>query len=94
MRARQIQADRYLKLGATGVYNNAATSAKVIEQVAQPDSESKQLLVQAAEKFNLSARAYHRVLKVARTLADLGGAQHIKKPHIAEALGYRIGFGT
>lgn len=94
MRARQIQADRYLKLGATGVYNNAATSAKQIEQVAQPDIESKKLLVQAAEKFNLSARAYHRVLKVARTLADLGGAEHIKKPHIAEALGYRIGFGT
>ncbi|WP_415155530.1 YifB family Mg chelatase-like AAA ATPase [Maritalea sp.] len=93
-RARQIQADRYMQMGATGIYNNAATSAKIIEQVAQPDAESKKLLVQAAEKFSLSARAYHRVLKVARTLADLGGSEHIKKSHIAEALGYRIGFGT
>lgn len=93
-RARQIQADRYMQMGATGIYNNAATSAKIIEQVAQPDAESKKLLVQAAEKFSLSARAYHRVLKVARTLADLGGSEHIKKQHIAEALGYRIGFGT
>jgi len=93
-RARQIQTDRYMQMGAAGVYNNAATSAKIIEQVAQPDEESKRLLVQAAEKFSLSARAYHRVLKVARTLADLGGSEPIKKQHIAEALGYRIGFGT
>jgi len=94
LRARQIQSDRYMEMGAVGIYNNAATSAKIIEEVAQPDVESKKLLVQAAEKFSLSARAYHRVLKVARTLADLGGSKTIKKPHIAESLGYRVGFGS
>jgi magnesium chelatase family protein len=48
--------------------------------------------VQAAERFKLSARAYHRVLKVARTLADLAGAEKVSRPHIAEALSYRLNF--
>ena len=94
LKARNIQIERYLKLGEPTVHCNAAASAKLIELVAQPDEESKNLLLQAAEKFSLSARAYHRVLKVARTLADLGGSEPIKKPHIAEALGYRVGFGS
>ena len=94
LKARNIQIERYLKLGEPTVHCNAAASAKLIEKVAQPDEESKKLLLQAAEKFSLSARAYHRVLKVARTLADLGGSETIKNPHIAEALGYRVGFGS
>ena len=57
-----------------------------------PDKESQALLLQAAERFRLSARAYHRVLKVARTLADLAGVERVARPHIAEALSYRIGF--
>jgi magnesium chelatase family protein len=93
-RAREMQQQRYLGLGQPGMPNNAASSAKLIEQVAKPDKESQTLLVQAATKFSLSARAYHRVLKVARTLADLAGSDTIKKPHIAEALGYRVGFGA
>jgi len=60
--------------------------------VVDPDRESQTLMLQAAERFSLSARAYHRVLKVARTLADLAGAQKVARPHIAEALSYRLNF--
>lgn len=93
-RARQLQQRRYAEAGAAGVYTNAAAGATLIEQVVNPDKESQALLLQAAERFNLSARAYHRVLKVARTLADLGGVEKVARPHIAEALSYRINFGA
>ncbi len=89
-RARKIQRDRYVSLGAGQVHTNAGASPDLIEQVAVPDGETRNLLVQAAEKFSLSARAYHRVLKVARTLADLAGAQTISRAHVAEALSYRL----
>lgn len=92
--ARRIQEERYLGIGAEGVHTNAATGARLIEQVANPDAESQTLLLQAAERFSLSVRAYHRVLKVARTLADLAGAEKVGRPHIAEALGYRLSFQT
>ncbi len=57
-----------------------------------PDKESQSLMLQAAERFGLSARAYHRVLKVARTLADLAQSEKVTRPHIAEALSYRLSF--
>ena len=91
-RARALQERRYTALGAAGVHTNAAAGASLIEQVVEPDSESRTLLLQAAERFSLSARAYHRVLKLARTLADLGGAERVARPHIAEALSYRLNF--
>lgn len=88
--ARDIQRQRYTKLGQVGVHTNSAAGANLIEEVVNPDRESQTLLLQAAEKFSLSARAYHRVLKVARTLADLAGAEKVARPHIAEALSYRL----
>jgi magnesium chelatase family protein len=91
-KARTIQRDRYLSRGQPGVFTNAAASGTLIEEVVNPDRESQSLLLQAAERFNLSARAYHRVLKVARTLADLAGAEKVARPHIAEALSYRLNF--
>ena len=69
--ARDRQRQRYRELGENNVHTNAAASATLIETVVNPDRESQSLLLQAAERFNLSARAYHRILKLARTLADL-----------------------
>jgi len=92
-RARAVQSERFERLGAAGVHTNAAASSAIIEKIVVLDAQTKNLLVSAAEKFNLSARAFHRVLKVARTLADLGGNEQVARPHIAEALSYRVGFG-
>lgn len=92
--ARERQRQRYARMGAPDVFTNAAAGATLIEAAVNPDRESQTLLLQAAERFNLSARAYHRVLKVARTLADLGGMDKVARPHIAEALSYRLNFGT
>lgn len=89
-KARQRQRERYLAAGHPEVHTNAAAGATLIEKVVEPDRESQALLMQAAERFNLSARAYHRVLKVARTLADLAGLDKVSRPQIAEALSYRI----
>jgi len=61
----------------------------VLESVAQPDSQGQKLLRDASESMRLSARGYHRVLRVARTLADLDGADKISRLHLAEALSYR-----
>lgn len=91
--ARDRQRARYAALDQPAVLTNAAASSSLIESVVNPDRDSQTLLLQAAERFNLSARAYHRVLKVARTLADLGGMDKVARPHIAEALSYRLNFG-
>jgi len=93
-KARERQRLRYLEAGEPGIFTNAAASSTLIEKVVNPDKESQALLLQAAERFNLSARAYHRVLKVARTLADLAGVEKVARPHIAEALSYRINFAA
>ncbi len=92
--ARQVQRQRYEAAGLPNVSTNAAASSALIEKLVVPDRDSQSLLLQAAGRFKLSARAYHRVLKVARTLADLEGSQFVGRPHIAEALSYRLNFGA
>jgi magnesium chelatase family protein len=89
--ARALQSERYLELGLPASTTNATAPAAVVDSVAEPDAAGLNLLRQAAERFNLSARGYHRVLKVARTLADLDGADAVSRMHIGEALAYRTG---
>jgi magnesium chelatase family protein len=86
--ARRRQSERYAAMGLTTT-TNAATSASVIEIVAKPDESGAKLLREASEKFRLTARGFHRVMKVARTIADLDGVEHVGRIHLAEALSYR-----
>lgn len=74
---------------ATGARTNAELSAAMIERFATPDAEGQKLLAQAADAMRLTARSYMRILKVARTIADLAGAEATARAHIAEALSYR-----
>ena len=88
--ARDIQARRYEQLApGAGVRLNAVADGKLLEEVATPEDAGRKLLTDAAERLRLSARGYHRVLRVARTLADMDGADRIARIHIAEALSYR-----
>ena len=68
---------------------NAEADGTLLEEIAAPDGEGRTLLTRAAEKMKLSARGYHRVLRVARTIADLDASEAVRRPHIAEALSYR-----
>lgn len=90
MTAREIQEQRYSELGLPSWTTNARCPAAAVEKVAAPDPAGIALITDASEKFGLSARAYHRVLKVARTLADLEGATKVSRIHLAEAISYRI----
>ena len=87
--ARAVQRERFAALGLPKVRTNAQCAPALIEKVAAPDAAAAALLRQAAEAMRLSARGYHRVLKVARTLADLDGAEAVGRIHLAEALSYR-----
>ena len=88
-RAREQQARRYADLGLAGVRTNAQVPATALEEVARPERAGLTLLREAAETMRLSARGYHRVLRVARSLADLEGTDAVTRMHVAEALSYR-----
>jgi magnesium chelatase family protein len=88
-RAREIQAERYAALGLAQVRTNAGAQGAVLDEVAKLDTASLALIHDAADAMRLTARGYHRVLRVARTLADLDGAERVSRVHLAEALSYR-----
>ncbi|UCH75583.1 MAG: YifB family Mg chelatase-like AAA ATPase [Rhodospirillales bacterium] len=88
--ARKIQAERYAHLpDDRRIRSNAEADGKLLEEVAAPDTPGRKLLAEATEALRLTGRGYHRVLRVARTLADLDGVQGVRRIHIAEALSYR-----
>ncbi|CTQ56913.1 Competence protein ComM [Roseibium album] len=88
LEARKIQEKRFLDLGIA-CRTNAQAPASAVEAIAQPDETGIAFLHRAAESLQLSARGYHRVLKLARTLADLDGLERVSRIHLAEALSYR-----
>ena len=85
--ARRIQEERFKPF--KGIYCNAQMTERMLHQFAEPDAASLDLLRMAMERLKLSARAYSRILKVARTIADLAGSEKVEAMHIAEAIGYR-----
>ena len=87
VQAREIQTERFK--GEKGVHCNAQMTRQMLEKYAMPDAEGIRILRLAMERLNLSARAYDRILKVARTIADLAGSEQINSDHIGEAIGYR-----
>lgn len=86
--ARSIQKVRYE--GHPGIRVNADVEGDLLTEVCETSSEGQELLKMAAERYQLSARGYHRVLRLARTIADLGASARIERPHITEALSYRL----
>ncbi|QFT58642.1 Competence protein ComM [Sulfitobacter sp. THAF37] len=86
--ARALQTERFRD--HAGMLVNADAEGEMLEQIATPDTEARALLTRVAERFHLSARGYHRVIRVARTIADLDGSETVRKPHIAEAVSFRL----
>ena len=86
--ARAIQAERFA--GIEGMRLNADAEGAVFDRIARPDAAGRALLGRVAERFGLTARGYHRVLRVARTIADLEGVADVASDHIAEAVSYRL----
>lgn len=87
IKARQIQEVRFKDFKS--VHCNAQMTERMLQQFAEPDTTSMDMLRMAMERLKLSARAYSRILKVARTIADLAGSEKVESMHIAEAIGYR-----
>jgi magnesium chelatase family protein len=87
--ARELQAARFAARDLPYVRTNAQAAGPLLEEIAKPDASGLALLRDAADAMRLSARGYHRVLRVARTLADLDGAEKVGRIHLAEALSYR-----
>ena len=86
IKAREIQKERFKD---SDIYSNAMMPSQTVKKVCQLDAASKMLLKSAMERLGLSARAYDRILKVARTIADLAATEEIKMEHVAEAIQYR-----
>ena len=78
--------DRY---AGTDIFSNAEADGQLLDAVATPETDGNKLLAEASARFKLSARGYHRVRRVARTLADLESSATVRRVHIAEALSYR-----
>jgi len=94
-RARAFQQERFAALGEPEILTNSRCGTALIEKIATPDGGGMKLLQEASERLGLSARAYHRILKVARTLADLEGQEQVGRMHVAEAISYRmVGAGS
>ena len=87
IRARHIQTERFKAF--KGVHSNSQMTERMLHEFAEPDAASLDMLRMAMERLKLSARAYNRILKVARTIADLEGSEKVQSQHIAEAVGYR-----
>jgi magnesium chelatase family protein len=87
IKAREVQTERFKD--AEGVYNNAMMPSQMVKEVCKITEGGKALLKTAMERLGLSARAYDRILKVSRTIADLAGSDDIKIEHLAEAIQYR-----
>ena len=86
--ARDLQTARYRD--HPGMRLNADAEGEMLTEIATPDTEGRELLTKVADRFGLSARGYHRVLRVARTIADLDGSDTIRRPHVAEAVSFRL----
>ena len=84
--ARDIQRERFAE---SGLRLNAEAEGQLLDRVAAPEPEGAALLTKAADAMRLTARGYHRVLRVARTIADLAASERVRRPHIAEALSFR-----
>jgi len=90
--ARMVQETRFQ--GHPNMRVNADAEGALLDEIATPDSESRDLLSRVAERFGLTARGYHRVLRVARTIADLDKSDKVRRPHVAEAVSYRLSVST
>jgi magnesium chelatase family protein len=89
-KARAVQKTRYAGLANDSpIRTNAEADGTLLEKIAAPDEAGRKLLAEAVERLKLSARGYHRMLRVARTLADLEGADGVRRLHVAEALSFR-----
>ncbi len=87
-KARTLQNARFSE--KAGMYLNSDAEGEALEEIASPDTQGRELINKMAERFGLTARGYHRVLRVARTIADLDGAETVRRPHVAEAVSYRL----